>query len=111
MVAEWFARAGWQVACAPGADWASLVHRVASEWVDVVGLSVSLEEDLPQVASAILDIRSASTNPSLLLMVGGPLVARLPDLAVRCGADVAPADAPAAVLAADHWVQARVKRA
>ncbi len=100
MVAEFFSRAGWDVACEPRVSWQDLRARLSREWFDVFGLSISATDSLPLVASAILDIRRAAANPQLFVMVGGPLAASMPDLARRCGADAMASDAPSAVAAA-----------
>lgn len=111
MAAEFFSRAGWDVVCEPRVSWQDLRTRASREWFDVVGLSVSASEGLPQIASAILDIRRVAANPQLFVMVGGPMAAEMPDLARRCGADAMASDAPSAVAAAFGSLQRRAKSA
>lgn len=111
MVAEFFSRAGWEVACEPRASWQELRVRTSREWFDVFGLSVSASDSVALVASAILDIRRAAANPQLFVMVGGPMAASMPDLARRCGADAMASDAPSAVAAACGSLRQRAKSA
>jgi methanogenic corrinoid protein MtbC1 len=56
------------------------------------------------LASAILDLRRVSRNPKLFVMVGGPAMALVPDLAERCGADAMAGDATSAVATANQWL-------
>lgn len=111
MAAEFFSRAGWEVDCEPRVSWLDLRTRVASQWFDVLGLSVSTTDSIPQVVSAILDMRKAAANPQLFVMVGGPMAARMPDLARLCGADAAAGDARAAVEVANASWRRGVKTA
>lgn len=111
MAAEFFSRAGWDVDCEPKATWGDLRSRLTRGWYDVFGLSISTSDSVPQVASAILDMRAASANRDVFVMVGGPMAAQMPDLAQLCGADSMAADAVGAVQAAERGVTQRVKRA
>ncbi len=111
IVAEFFSRGGWQVHCEPQVSWQHMKRQLASEHFDLLGLSISSSEAIPKIASAILDIRRASANAKLVVMVGGPMAGVLPDLAQRCGADAMAADAQAAVDLANAWLGAAVKHA
>lgn len=111
LVAEFFSRASWEVACEPRLGWAELAALARRDWFDVVGLSVSASDSVAEVASGILDIRRASGNPGLFVMVGGPMAGVMPDLARRCGADAMAGDAPSAVDAANASLRRSVKTA
>ncbi|TXI19818.1 MAG: cobalamin B12-binding domain-containing protein [Roseateles sp.] len=111
MVAEFFCRAGWLVDCEPQARWTELRARLGRQWFDVFGLSISSSEGIPQIASVILDMRKASANPGLFVMVGGPMAAQMPDLARLCGADAAAGDANLAVALAQDSLRPAVRRA
>lgn len=104
MAAEFFSRAGWDVECEPQASWSDLKNRLACNRFDMFGLSIATGDSIPHVASAILDIREASANSTLFVMVGGPLAAVVPDLAQLCGADAMACDADVAVAAANSHV-------
>lgn len=107
MLGEFFGRAGWDVDCEAKVSWSDLKARLARDGFDVLGLSVSSSEGLTEVASAILDMRKASANPSRFVMVGGPMAASLPDLARLCGADAMAPDAPTAVALAQAMLRPR----
>lgn len=109
IVAEFFSRGGWSVSCEPGARWSELRRQLARDPFDLFGLSISSSEHIPEIASAILDMRRASANARLFVMVGGPMAALMPDLAQRCGADAVASDAQAAVSLADGWLASLVR--
>jgi MerR family transcriptional regulator, light-induced transcriptional regulator len=92
MVMEFFARAGWEVLGGAPATCAELCALAAGGWFDVVGLSVSCEARVGDVAKSIHAVRAASRNRRLAVLVGGPLLSVVPDLAAMVGADLAIAD-------------------
>ena len=105
MVSEFFRRAGWQVVGDPTLSVAAALAAAATEWFDVIGLSVGSECHVDAVASAILALRRASPNPALVVMVGGPIVSLRADFVERVGADATAADAATAVALADQLVR------
>lgn len=107
MVAEFFRRAGWDVWGDALSTAKEIVAATRAEWFDLVGLSVGSETHFPALASVILEIRKASRNRGLLVIIGGPIVASTPDLVSRVGADASAADAPQAVLQAEVLLAAR----
>lgn len=111
MAAEFFSRAGWDVECEPKATWSDLQTRLTGNWFDMFGLSIATGDSIAHVASAILDMREASANREIFVMVGGPMAAKMPDLAALCGADAMASEACGAVEAAKSSLKARVKRA
>ncbi|MCU7369879.1 cobalamin B12-binding domain-containing protein [Paucibacter sp. O1-1] len=111
MAAEFFSRAGWDVECEPKASWPDLQARLNGGWFDMFGLSIATGDSIAHVASAILDMREASANPLIFVMVGGPMAAELPNLAALCGADAMACEAGSAVATANCGVGRRVKQA
>lgn len=107
MVAEFFRRAGWNVLDKASITAEALSAAVRHEWFDVVGLSVGSEVHVEALASVILDLRRASVNPSVVVLVGGPLMVMQPDLIIQLGADATASDAPHAVAQAEELVAAR----
>lgn len=92
MVAEFFRRAGWEVwssALRSDGDLAALVRR---KWFAVAGISLSSEVQLDHLAVNIRDIRRASRNRRIGVMVGGPLFMQHPELVTQVGADATAAD-------------------
>jgi MerR family transcriptional regulator, light-induced transcriptional regulator len=87
MVAEFFRRAGWDVtggAWAAGADAAALV---GNEWFDVIGFSLGAEVHLQSLAESVRNVRHATCNRDIKVLVGGPIFAEHPELGDRIGAD------------------------
>jgi methanogenic corrinoid protein MtbC1 len=97
MVAEFFRRAGWDVWSGPVTSRQELVGMVRSAWFAVVGLSVSSERKLDEVATGIRAIRRASRNRSIGVMVGGPMFLEHPDWVARVGADATAVDGRQAI--------------
>lgn len=95
MLAEFFRRDGWEVVGGPTGTPAELEQRVSSQWIDVVGLSLGGEVFLPWLRSTIGAMRAASRNPSIIVMVGGPLFTLHPHWVHEVDAD-ATADAATA---------------
>lgn len=102
MVAEFFRRAGWGVWGDPAAGQAELVEAAQTNWFDLVGFSVGTVSQLGNLKAAISAIRRASLNPSIVIMVGGPVFLDNPALVAEVGAD---ATAPDAALAVDVAVR------
>ncbi|MDF1501849.1 cobalamin B12-binding domain-containing protein [Roseisolibacter sp. H3M3-2] len=87
MVAEFFVRDGWTVELgSPTADHEFAALMEGGGW-DVVGLSVASESSLLTARRLIATARRLSTNPSLVVLVGGRVFAEHPDLVARVGAD------------------------
>jgi methanogenic corrinoid protein MtbC1 len=93
MVAEFFRREGWDVFGVVGGAVEDPAVRVRREWADVVGLSVGSERRLDWLRRCIVEIRSASRNPDVVVMVGGPIFTLHPDWAGSVGADATARDA------------------
>jgi methanogenic corrinoid protein MtbC1 len=87
VVADFFARDGWDVRVGPPLDRLGLVDVVASQHVDVVGFSVGCATRLPRLAHDISHVRKASLNRRLIVLVGGPPFVADAGLVARVGAD------------------------
>lgn len=93
IVASFFREAGWDVTTAvPGPDLDPLAL-LGADWFDVVGLSLSADVLLPALAATVTDVRRASRNPGLRVLVGGPYFARHGGEAGVVGADACVVDA------------------
>ena len=101
MVAEFFRRAGWDVWGDAMVSMRDIVAAAHDEWFDLVGLSVGSETQVDALASVILEVRKASRNRGLLVLIGGPIVASTPGLVSQVGADATAEDAPQAVRQAE----------
>lgn len=105
MVAEFFRRAGWDVWSGPPAAVDDLVALVGEESFDVVGLSVASERTLDRVAATIRQMRRASCNPHVAIMVGGAAFQNNgAELAERIGADATASDGQKAVMQAESML-------
>jgi MerR family transcriptional regulator, light-induced transcriptional regulator len=97
MVAEFFRRAGWVVWGDPAATIGDLTHAVRAQWFDMAGFSMGTETQCDVLKKTIASVRKASLNPSMTIMVGGPVFIEKPELVERVGADATAADAAQAV--------------
>ena len=107
MVAEFFRRAGWEVAGGAWESGSGAARMVAAEWFDVLGLSLAAEVHVEALARCIADARGASRNRELAVIVGGPLVEVHPELGTRLGADRCTADGRGAPAIAAQVVSRR----
>ena len=104
MVAEFFRLAGWRVQAvhAPSAQELSLA--LQSDWFDVLGVGISMEQQVPEVQRALAGARQRSANPGIKIMLGGPLIQQRPDLVRLLGADFSADAADEAVQLAERWL-------
>jgi MerR family transcriptional regulator, light-induced transcriptional regulator len=107
MVADGFLLAGWGVRyLGANVSCAALVAQVLQWKPDLVGLSMSVAQQLPAARAVIAQLqdRLGSSRPPVI--IGGLAVNRCNHLAVVAGADAFSADAAAAVFAAERIVSA-----
>ena len=107
MVGEFFARSGWRVRCESAPTCEDLAVEVADNHYDVVGLSASCDITLKSLREAIRIVRTASQNPDVVVLVGGPLINEDVGLARRIGADATATDGVRAVVTAERLVHRR----
>ncbi|WP_270933224.1 cobalamin B12-binding domain-containing protein [Falsiroseomonas oryzae] len=101
MVGEFFRRQGWDVHSATGAPARELVALARKQWFSVVGFSLAGESRLDALSGLIRDIRRATRNPHLGVLVGGQVFTERPELAALVGADATASDGQQAVLKAE----------
>lgn len=87
MVAEFFRRAGWTVAIGRSGKARDLVEAVRGQWFAVIGLSLSCDSRLDELASTIHAVRRASRNPMIGVLVGGRVFNEHSELVRLVGAD------------------------
>jgi methanogenic corrinoid protein MtbC1 len=87
MVAEFFRHEGWDVLGGVAGVGLEPVAWVRRDWFDVIGFSLGSETGLPWLRDTIAAVRSASRNPLLVVLVGGPLFSLHPEWAREVGAD------------------------
>jgi methanogenic corrinoid protein MtbC1 len=108
LIAALMRRAGWETSansCRSPKDAAALVSH---EWLGLLSVTLSNRSGLEKVAAVIEAVKRASSNPSIRIMVGGPVFVRDPALAAQVGADAAALDAASAVVVAEGLVRQRV---
>jgi methanogenic corrinoid protein MtbC1 len=101
LLMDFFRRAGWDLWGWPLLGDDDLISLVRNEWFAVIGLSVSAQVNLSGLSKLIQDLRHVSGNPSLGIILGGPLFIRNPQLGRELGADATAIDAPQAVMQAE----------
>ena len=109
MVSEFFARAGWRVWGELAATEADILRMAKTQWFDVVGLAASVREQFPDLKRMIEEVRSASLNPHVGIMIGSPVFNQNPDLIDDLGADMVGIDAVDALEKATFHVEQHKK--
>lgn len=104
MVGEFFLRAGWNVHTEPDSTLHRVVQLARDNWFDIAGFSAGAEVRLDTLVDCIRALRRSSRNPSIHVMVGGPIFLKQPELVAVVGADGMAADARAAVQHAERVV-------
>lgn len=107
VIDELFRLGGWRTERVSDAGPADLLKRVSDDWVDMIGLTVSCECHIANLASMIAGMRKVSRNPRVCVMVGGRVFSADPDLAAQVGADGTARDAKLALKVADRLVRER----
>ena len=109
MVAEFFARAGWEVVGVLDPQGSGLEDRVKDEWFDLVGISAGSTARVDSLLACIAKVRRFSHNRAVAVMVGGPLFVAHPELAEQVGADGVAIDGQHAPALAERLLGRRVK--
>jgi methanogenic corrinoid protein MtbC1 len=101
---EMFRRGGWTCAGLRGATRAQLLRQVSEGWFEIIALTVSVERNSATLADLVADLRAASCNPGVSIMVGGPVFNDHASLADEIGADATASNARAALHQAELLV-------
>ncbi len=99
-----FIRDGWDVVTEVGLSRNDLLERVRSEWFDVVGLTVSVDGAMSQVAMLVRRIREASLNPEVRIVLGGAPFLVEPAKALALGGDIEACAGPDVVAAVNRMM-------
>jgi MerR family transcriptional regulator, light-induced transcriptional regulator len=103
MVGQFLRRGGWDVWNEFPGSADALLEAVQGNSFRIVGLSVGSERLIDDMPALIRGIRRASRNRDVAILLGGPLVGEVPNLAARLGADGASMDGRETL----RWAQAR----
>lgn len=98
IVSQYFWRAGWRVWGGPPHSHDEIIDLAADQWFDLIGLSASAVNDSGSLARAIREIRKASRNRDVMILVGGHVFNQFPELVREVGGDATAADGHQAVL-------------
>jgi len=110
LVSDMLRKAGWDIWDAPGANEQDIIALVKNEWFAVVGLSISVPEQLESLTLIIRQIRRHSVNRGVGVMVGGHPFEGLEDCAARVGADATARDGRDAVKQAKKLLELMSQR-
>lgn len=105
IVEDHFRRAGWRTRLDTAATREEAARTLRQEWFDVFGLSATSDTPTAVIASVIAQVRQASANPEIFVMVGGRLFLEDLSLAAAVGADAASASAGDALLIAGKAIR------
>lgn len=101
---EIFRRAGWACTGLRDASRSQLLRQVSEGWFEIIALTVSVERNSETLTDLVADLRAASCNPSVSIMVGGPVFNDHASLAGEIGADATASNARAALHQAELLV-------
>jgi MerR family transcriptional regulator, light-induced transcriptional regulator len=101
MVEELFRDAGWWTVCEINTATAALLNLVAGESFDLIGIGLSAQGQIEQTRDIIQQMRGASSNRAVKIILGGKLIIDDPQLAERLGADLFARDGKEAIVIAN----------
>jgi len=110
MIEKLLTAGGWRVDTEFSGEQGEITRAVSENWYAVIGLTAGSDIMVDGLTSVIADVRRASKNPDIGIMVGGPIFTANPALAVEVGADATAPNAPAAVLAAQKLFDIAAKK-
>ena len=97
ILAEYFAKDGWDVHLSSGLGSVGLLDKVKESEYNLLGVSVSGSDRVAVVKREIQMIRQVSRNRDIKILVGGYVITADPSIVRRLGADGYATDATAAV--------------
>lgn len=102
---EFLLRDGWDVRCNLRINESDIIDLVSEDDYVFAGFSLSHEDLLKPLASAIQMVRDTSRNRDIKVMVGGVIFVDHPELVSNVGADALGRDAKEAVFLAKQWIE------
>ncbi len=110
VASEFFHRDGWQVWPAPPMSMPRLLGIVSSQWFDLIEVSATCGARLHRLAADLAQIKSASRNADVGMIVCGPAFDEHPELLAEMGADACAHNAKETLEQADAWIERRTRR-
>jgi methylmalonyl-CoA mutase cobalamin-binding subunit len=105
MAAEFLRRDGWDAYVDSSASSEEAATIARREWFDVVEISLSDESHIAELATGIRQIRRASRNRAIGVIVSGPVLRNHPEMTRCVGADAAATDGRQAAMQADDLME------
>jgi MerR family transcriptional regulator, light-induced transcriptional regulator len=105
VVEEYFRRDGWSVSLELPGQAQSLLNVLRESWFDVVGLSIGNAGATDELTQLIGDVRKASMNGAVRVIIGGCALPLAPEAITRTGADLFAMSAEEAVLRARQFLR------
>ncbi|WP_245259305.1 cobalamin-dependent protein [Methylobacterium sp. 77] len=109
LVERFFRDAGWDVTSTAHSPHSNVLRTASTGWFDVIGVSLGCETLLPTLTRVVTELRRASRNPSVRVMVGGPIFLDNPDHSALVGADATASDARIALTIAESLLDPRAR--
>lgn len=103
MLGQFLRHGGWDTWNEFPGSTAELVSTVSANWFNLVGLSVGSDRQMDDLERCVRDLRRASRNQQVSILLGGPLILAQPGLVKQVGADGTARDGAAAL----RWVRTR----
>lgn len=104
MVSEFFRRGGWKVWGELAATEGEIIAAIKTQHFDLVGLSVSTEDQLPALSRFVALLKEESLNQHIGVMVGGPIFIARPELKAHVDADIVGLDAEESLSQAEYFI-------
>lgn len=104
LVGQLFTEAGWRVTLMTPTRMTQVIDRLASEWFDLVGISLSNDDLIEKLTSAISQMRRRSRNRSIGVLVGGATFNGNSERYALVGANASASDGREAVKIAEGLV-------
>lgn len=109
LVERFFRDAGWDVTSAAHSAHSQAIRAASTGWFDVIGVSLGCETLLPTLTRLVTELRRTSRNPSVRVMVGGPIFMNHPEYSALVGADATAGDARLAITIAESLLDPRAR--
>jgi hypothetical protein len=107
MASEFFHRDGWEVWPAPPMSLPQLLGVIGSQWFDLIEVSATCGARLPILARELAQLRRASRNAQIGMILCGPAFDDHPELLGEIGADACAHNAKQTMFEAETFIERR----
>ena len=109
LIERFFCDAGWDVTSTSRDPTCDALRLAQAGWFDVIGVSLGCETLLPTLTRTVADLRRASRNAAVRVIVGGPIFTDNPHFSTLVGADATAGDARLAITIAESLLDPRAR--